>query len=373
MGHAHVMAASGMQVILGTNNNCTINNPDFDNNPIFTYSIYDDVRNNKTGLFARFLRKPHYVSLIEEIANSIKQLAKSKLITANDHVFVPTLDWLLYQALLQVFIDPDKSPYLHLLLMYEHANLITGGYPYAKLIRSLNNRLGSNRKIFVYTETACHAQRLATMLGFLPGCYPYPALPFTDKNIISSSGTIFVGALGGGRRDKGYELLPDIINRFNHIYTENNVVFVIQEARKEDRLSLDTGLLRKINNVILLDNELTRSDYEKYFLNCDITLFPYNTSVYQCRGSGIINEALANAKPIICSSGTALVEALTVDNGMCSGTVDEFANSVIHIIKHLDQYVENAEKAKDRYLQELYNNPVIINIKNTSYLNKQSL
>jgi len=218
----------------------------------------------------------------------------------------------------------------------------------------------------------CHARHLGGALGIKIECYPYPALPFKNNNKKTETDKIYIGVLGGGRKDKGYSLLPHIISKFNVLYPDNNVMFIIQEARPEDRLSIETGLLREINNVTLLNNELARSDYENYFLKCDITLFPYNTNVYECRGSGIINEALANGKPIICSEGTALTEALTEDNGISAGAVNEFANSIIRMLKHLDQYRENAKNARDRYLQELYNNPVIKNIKYSELMHNTS-
>lgn len=366
-GHATVMHKAGLQVILGTNFNCKLENSGLDNNPVFKYTIYDDYRNKRTGYLSRLFRRLRYIALIKHIAASIRLLTRKKSIEARDHIFIPTTDWLMYQALLNIFQKHPQLPYLHLLFMYEDGNWLTGGYPYLEIIDSLKSQISGNEKLFIYTETLCHARHLGSALGIQIEPYPYPALPFTNNNKKTETDTIYIGALGGGRKDKGYALLPEIINKFNKMYTGNNVMFIIQEARFEDKLLQETTQLKKIHNVTLLCNELKRKEYESYLLKCDITLFPYNEFVYQCRGSGIVNEAVANDIPVLCSEGTSLTEAIISGNGASADSVDEFAINLIQMTENLDQYEKNAKIAKESYLLQLYNNPVIRNIKNIIY------
>ena len=363
-GHATVMHKAGLQVVLGTNCNCNIENPCFDNNPVFKYTIYDDYRKKRTGYLPRLFRRLRYTALKKHITASIQLLIRKKSIDAMDHVFVPTTDWLMYQALLKVFHKHPQLPYLHLLLMYEDGNWLTGGYPYQEIINSLKSQISENRKLFIYTETLCHARHLGSALGIQIETYPFPALPFTQISEKKDTDSVYIGVLGGGRKDKGYALLPEIIKIFNTRYAGNNVMFAIQEARVEDKLSQETVQLKKIHNVTLVGNELKRPEYERQLLKCDITLFPYNEIVYRCRGSGIVNEAVANGKPVLCSEETSLTEAIVSGNGASADSPEEFANMLIQMITNLDQYRKNANTAKEMYLLQLYNNPVVRNIRN---------
>ncbi len=363
IGHTRTFIATGYHIILGTNSDCRIDYPGADNNPVFNYTIYDDFKSNATRYYKRLAKKPYYYFKAINTRRAIESIFQHNHIDKTDHVFIPTTDWILLQSLAKVYSRQKSVPFLHLLVMYEHGNWMTGGYPYKKIIKTLRNF--NQERVFIYTETRRHAKQLENLLGFLPANYPYPAFPFDGQQFAhKSEEKIHVGALGGGRRDKGYGLLPDIINRFNETYSSHdNVIFLVQRARKEDQLDEQTRLLEGIKNVVILDNQLARQDYEKYLLGCDMAIFPYNSRVYSTRGSGIVNEAVANSIPIICSADTALTEAIICDNGKIAGSINEFALSIIDIIKNINQYKANAENAKKIFLDNLYNNPVIKDIK----------
>ncbi|MGH8120031.1 MAG: hypothetical protein ACRESK_05380, partial [Gammaproteobacteria bacterium] len=118
---------------------------------------------------------------------------------------------------------------------------------------------------------------------------------------------------------------------------------------------------KKIKNVMLLDNRIPRQVYENNLLQCHIALFPYS-NVYAARGSGAVNEAVANGIPIICSRDTALAEAITCGNGLTATTAGDFAQSISNIIERFDFFHAKAITARKLYLDNLLNNPVIRNI-----------
>lgn len=363
IGHARTFIAAGYQVILGTNSDYRVDYPGTENNPVFDYTIYDDFRSNGIRYYKRLIKKPYYYSKVINTCKTIEIVFRNNRIDDTDHVFIPTLDWILLQSLAKIYQKLDFVPFFHLLIMFERSNWMTGGYPYNKIIRTLRN-FNPNRT-FIYTETKRHARQLEKKLGYLPPNCPYPAFPFDSQKFSEASDDkIYIGALGGGRRDKGYGLLPEIIKKFNTLYASpSNVIFLVQRVRTEDQLEEKTRLLEEINNVVLLDNQLARQDYEKYLLGCDIAIFPYNSSVYATRGSGIVNEAVSNGIPIICSAGSALDEVIFCNNGKTADSPNDFAHSIIDIINNISQYKTGSESAKKIFLNNLYNNQVIKNIK----------
>jgi len=363
IGHARTFIAAGYHVILGTNAICRVDYPGTENNPVFNYTIYDDFSSNTIRFYKRLIKKPYYYSKVINTSKAIEFVFQNNLIDDTDHVFIPTLDWILLQSLVKIYESQNRVPFLHLLIMFEKSKWMTGGYPYKKIIKILRNF--NQDRIFIYTETRRHAKNLEKILGVLPANYPYPAFAFDNQNLsIKPEDKIYVGALGGGRKDKGYGLLPDIIKKFNETYSSHdNVIFPVQRARMEDQLEAQDRLLEDIKNVMILDNHLARQDYEKYLLSCDMAIFPYFSSVYATRGSGIVNEAVANGIPVICTAGSALTEVILCNNGKAASNIDEFAQSIIDIINNLNLYKTNAENAKIIFMENLCNNQVIKNIK----------
>ena len=66
-------------------------------------------------------------------------------------------------------------------------------------------------------------------------------------------------------------------------------------------------------------------DLEQYYRVldfCDVVLLPYDPSMYRFRGSGLFAEAVAHAKPVIVSGGTAMENA--ANRGDCVARVCEF-------------------------------------------------
>ena len=371
-GHARTFHAAGLNVLVCTNASCTIDLPHAENHPVFTYTIYDDVRSNHTSRTMRLLKRPYYYLLKYKSYNLIESFLNHQNFGDSDHIFVPTVDWILFQCLVKLYTSRNNNPALHLLLMYEKANWMTGGYPYQDIIKIINQLRMAGKNVFIYTETRTHAAHLKDDIGFVPAQYPFPAFPLTMRHEINvPDNYIYVGALGGGRRDKGYHMLVDIVNRFNKSQSDSGKIrFLIQRARPEDRLEQQSALLGKIDNVVLLDNQLTKQEYECNLLKCDIAIFPYS-QVYATRGSGIVNESVANAIPIICSKETSLCEAITCKNGIPAKTVNDFVLALKEMIINLDSYKLCAQKARDDFINNLYDNPVILNIR--SSIHKQSV
>ncbi|HKK16248.1 MAG TPA: glycosyltransferase [Gammaproteobacteria bacterium] len=364
-GHAHVFHTAGYNVIAGSNINCTLELSECKNYPLFSYTVYDEIRSASTGKLKRFLKKPCYSYLVRKTAGSIRNLLDENNIVKSDHVFIPTCDWIMLQSLARLVKKNEFPPSLHLLFMYERANWMTAGYPYSRLLALLKELLAKRGNIYIYTETERHAANLENELGFRPASFPFPALPFDTKRQSGSQyGNIHIGALGGGRKDKGYQLLPGIIKKFNETCPDHaKSRFLIQRARQEDRINAVTKELELIDNVQLLDNQLGRDEYSISMMKCDIALFPYS-DVYKVRGSGIVNEAVANGIPLVCSADTALSEAITYENGLTALTIEDYAQSIAKIIGNIDRFRKNAEVARSRFIENFYNNPVIRNIHN---------
>jgi len=358
-GHSRALRSAGINVEWITNIDSTLKDNGIQNHRILTYTIYDDVRNGHAGI-KRQIRSIYYWYLVQTTRKKLREVFKQRQVSSADHLFVPTLDWILLRAI-QLLSKEDslqnRFPVLHILVMYEKANWMTGGYPYRRLLRLLEK---FNSSAYFYTETERHAKRLSADLGLKALSFPFPSLPDNVLHQRPESSSIRICALGGGRRDKGFNLLPDIVSQCNQgIQKTSTVEFVIQNPRAQDMLDDALAELERMHNVILLDNQLDKEKYERYLSTCDVMIFPYDRDVYYLRGSGIVNEAVASGKPIVCTRDTSLVEQITNSNGLSATSAEEFAYSILAIINDLDMYRENANFAEKKYKENIYNNPIV--------------
>ncbi|MDH3468148.1 MAG: glycosyltransferase, partial [Gammaproteobacteria bacterium] len=280
--------------------------------------------------------------------------------------FIPTTDRFLFGAVSHYLkrCDAGTAPTFHLIIMYEQAAWMTGGYPYAKMLRYLRNNTQLGEQIFVYTETKRHAERLSAALKIPVACYPYPSIPLDDNKRNSASGEcVRVGVVGGGRRDKGFHRLPEIVRGFNELHRGGRKVsFVIQKPRAQDCLEDHVQDLGRISNVVLLDNQVSQDEYKENLRSYDALLFPYDQNVYGVRGSGAISEALAYGKPFVCTSGTSLEEGITHGNGIAAPTTEKFAIAIGRVVTDIHRYKAEAAHAARAYANRLYNNPVVRNM-----------
>jgi glycosyltransferase involved in cell wall biosynthesis len=279
----------------------------------------------------------------------------------DDHVFLPTADLILLRGLAEYDDYPAGFPQLHIQLMFGEANWMTGGYSEKSVFRLLDELSRRYSSVALYAETRGLASYFQRKLGQSVAYYPYPAHPFSDASANEKRGvTKTIGVLGGGRRDKGFGLLPEIVS-----YIEgrmSGVDFIIQGPRKEECLDDVVGRLRKHGTVRLLSNVLSPKEYEAALRASDMLLLPYLAG-YKMRGSGVAVEAIANGIPFVCSAGTAMEELIQDGNGLCADSPMDLATACLELLNRYSLFSVAAQRARSRYLAGLAceHNPVYRN------------
>ena len=361
IGHSLSLMASGIDVVWFTNERSTLEYNAIPNYRIFPYTIYDDVRSG--AILKNILpRGWRYPLLVKKTYFALLDGLRELNTMGEDHFFVPTADWVLLRAIQLLIENPqfrDQLPVFHILIMYENANWITGGYPYPKIIRLLR-RLGS--RVHLYTETKRHASSLAASLGRTVLPYPFPAHAETMRRDPQKN-NYRVCFIGGGRRDKGFDLIPDIVRSFQEKVLAQDVTFTVQAPRPEDGLKQELTSLLRMDCVEVLDNQLNEAKYQECLDACSIMVFPYNQGVYRSRGSGIVSEAVAHGIPYICTEDTSLAEMLEEGSGKVAIGADEFAEAIADIVKNYDDYSRNAIQAALLYRKRLLKSVLIENVR----------
>ena len=123
------------------------------------------------------------------------------------------------------------------------------------------------------------------------------------------------GYFGEARQEKGFHLLPGIVDRLLHRYGAGRIKFLLQVSSspqndtdpiRRARLELeDLAAADKFGaSITLLSNFDDMSGYYGAIANCDALLMPYDPAAYRIRGSGVALEGLALGLPIVVTRDT---------------------------------------------------------------------
>ena len=166
-----------------------------------------------------------------------------------------------------------------------------------------------------YFETQT-GQRLPVLLNPVNRILAASALTAADlRQQRRRNGKVVIGYFGEARSEKGFQLIPDIVERVVSTYGSNRVCFRIQvsttvhndnEKVRTARHRLEQLVqLYAADKAVELYDELPDMDsYYNALAGCDAVLMPYEVSAYKVRGSGVALESLALGIPIIVAGET---------------------------------------------------------------------
>jgi glycosyltransferase involved in cell wall biosynthesis len=161
-------------------------------------------------------------------------------------------------------------------------------------------------------------------------------------------GTVVFGYFGEARREKGFHLLPEIVEKLISTYGAKRVQFAIQVAAAPDndtdevraaRAHLERlSELHKVHAAVRLYQEFTdMHGYYTALAGCDALLMPYDAAAYQLRGSGVALEGLALGIPIVVVAGTDM--AVTFAGQGCivaiNHTAEAFTQACAFVVDNL--------------------------------------
>ena len=153
---------------------------------------------------------------------------------------------------------------------------------------------------------------------------PYPANPALQANrsrTFSAAGPRRVAFLGDARYEKGYQLLPHIIDALWSDYIANNRIhLVIQSEFTIPRTpqESDTSVLKSkdvlsalpSDQITLINDRLDSAAFTLQTLQCDVGLLPYERAAYCVRCSGVLVDLLSIGVPVVVPAGTWLADQL---------------------------------------------------------------
>lgn len=270
-------------------------------------------RANRATLFAR------------DTTALFRQLA----LDPGDQVFLPTVSDLELIGLTQYLSRDDRSAAVDWHLQF-HFPLYSGyepDYPgqdahLEGLRRTLRKALAlaADHRLHFYTTTDALAVQY-NRLGIAQfQALPYLANPTLQTNR-SSANPLRIAYLGDARHEKGFQLLPKIIDAiWNDYVATNRVRLTVQsdcnfpQPPEGDNIAVfesKSALARLPSTSLkLVDAPLDSAAFARQTLHTDIGLLPYDRAAYFVRCSGILVDLLSIGAPVVVPAGTWLADQL---------------------------------------------------------------
>jgi glycosyltransferase involved in cell wall biosynthesis len=228
-----------------------------------------------------------------------------------------------------------------------------------------------NRKVFLYAENELLAKSLTSVWGVDVGTLDIPMKKIALKAATrAAEDDIFrVVYLGAAREEKGFHLIPDVIEVvLNKIGMTQPIEFIIQCSPQI------VGYTKKIEEVIerlkrfssekvrLIQQQQSEDDYYSVLESADVVLCCYQQKNYQVRGSGIATEAVAYGKTLITTPGT-YPEWLAGDAGFSACESNDIAAAIISIRNQREECrlkaIQRAEWFSERTRPDEYMNKLL--------------
>lgn len=249
-----------------------------------------------------------------------------------DQVFVPTLSELDLLGLAQFLSHEPRTKRVDWHLQF-HFPIFSGCEPdYAdqddrlKPLRAIYNQallLAADHRLYFYTTTEPLAVQHNRLGAATFQTLPYPVNPIlqTGRGQTDEKRPLRVAYLGDARHEKGYQHLPELIERLNRDFIETDRArFIVQSniqfslpARGDDLEVVESVAAlrrRSSSKIAILDEPAETEEFCRQVLETDIGLLLYDRKPYFSRCSGLLVEMLTAGVPALVSAGCWMADQL---------------------------------------------------------------
>ncbi|MCR9135638.1 MAG: hypothetical protein NXI27_06580 [Alphaproteobacteria bacterium] len=239
-------------------------------------------------------------------AKQLLRILANAHLAKDDHVFIHTLGASEFLGVAELLPQiPPQAPRLNIMLRYDGMETFRNAFQ--KLQRM-------DTRVAFWTDTkqlAAHYKDLGcTKIGVLPIPSGFSKVPNRPPK---TNGPITFAYLGGARGDKGFHLLPGLVEALKDEFLKTGRArFLIQATYG---ISREEGLMAHAHNrlrsfptkwVSLIETPPDAAAFRNALLTADVLLLPYYREIYRRRSSGLMVQAMAAGIPTVVPSGTWL-------------------------------------------------------------------
>jgi hypothetical protein len=256
---------------------------------------------------------PSTVTANRRFAEALLEIIAHAELEPEDHVLIHTLGESELLGLGTVLRERDAPrARLHIVLRYDGTEAAT---------RAFRAFSSTRAHLTFWTDTeqlAAHYRDLgAGAIGVLP-------IPHGLRDPVAGpdhrTGLLTIAYLGGARGDKGFDLLPSLVEAMAEpILKKGRARFRIQAnyalSAEEPRMAEARRKLARFPGswVELIDQPPEMAAFQSALLSTDLLLLPYRSDIYRRRSSGLLVQAMVAGIPTVVPKGTWLASEAPED------------------------------------------------------------
>jgi hypothetical protein len=194
----------------------------------------------------------------------------------------------------------------------------------------------------------------ATLLGTEVKTLPVPHFTQAVARRRGTTRPIVIGILGHQRGEKGYHLVPAIVEQL--LATRTDIRFLIHNAQPDFMVEAQAAmrLLAGRDNRIMLDERPAGPAlWQELLGRSDLILCPYVPDQFRAAYSAIASEAIAHAIPLVVPAETTLARVLAEFGGpgteFCDHTPAGIGIAVATALDRFDDIASRAVVAAERW------------------------
>ena len=228
-------------------------------------------------------------------------------------------------------------------------------------VSCLRSAVGGNEALRFFCETIPMADRYRALINCSVSVAPSPNMADVAMEVRKSrrpNGRLRVRMLGKPAIGKGYEILPRAIQQALDAGLDAEFFVHAAGARKQPSFSRVLRFLEGLGEkVTVCDRDLGDQEYYRFLSESDILLLPYDSTIYQNRGSGIFGEAESLGIPTIVVKGCEFA-AEAIEGGRSIAASDFSGQALAQAIVQAAQRFDNiSNQAYSRALTLRQRNP----------------
>jgi len=282
-------------------------------------------------------------------------LKKNKY-SKNDHIFFQTTrNKHIALANFIARID-DNLPNIHLRILYTPSSKkkFTGFYYYLNQIKPYL----SNKKISLYSLTDKNIKIFNEKINSKIGIFK-TNIPWVFYNREKKDDSITVGYMGDARESRGFNLLPDLINKL--IDKNENLNFLIQFSKtSSNSTSITSENLFKMaeNNpkIKILKTYLDYADFRNTLQKIDIMPILHNNEEINNGNPSTIYSSITHEIPMVLPQNLNYMKDVMVNKSFeIADNLDGVVTQTLKIANDYNRYL-NAAKINSKLLFEIFEN-----------------
>lgn len=176
------------------------------------------------------------------------------------------------------------------------------------------------KRVFYTSELKSSCREFEHMLSSEVHVLPHAGIWRPEKTrTVAASDVPTIGFFGVAKREKGFQLLPEIVREIRRTLLPSDAHMIIQinhggydalieKADRDLRELAGPGLELRLGS-------MSEEDYLDAFESADIQLLPYDPLLYRGRGSGVFSEAIGYGKIVVAPRASGVGEEIAQGRG----------------------------------------------------------